>query len=132
MRMAAISWKPRLERLDDAAHPETLVDVYPQLQALVESYNARVVAHMLGIDPAQVSRWLKRDAPISDVMATRIFAAHTLIARAHQVFTPPNVAAWLFGHEPLLGGARPIDVLVLRGLGPVLAALDGVEDGVYA
>jgi hypothetical protein len=65
-------------------------------------------------------------------MATRIFAAHTLIARAHQVFTPPNVAPWLFGHEPLLGGARPIDVLVLRGMGPVLAALDGVEDGVYA
>jgi uncharacterized protein (DUF2384 family) len=87
---------------------------------------------MLGIDPAQVSRWLKREAPISNVMATRIFAAHTLIARAHQVFTPPNVAPWLFGHEPLLGGARPIDVLVLRGLGPVLAALDGVEDGVYA
>ena len=130
--MTAAPWEPKLERLDDAAHPEALVDVYPQLRALVDSYNARVVAHMLGVDPAQVSRWLEREAPISDVMATRIFAAHTLIARAHQVFTPPNVAPWLIGHEPLLGGARPIDVLVLRGMGPVLAALDGVEDGVYA
>jgi hypothetical protein len=41
------------------------------------------------------------------------------------------VAPWLFGHEPLLGGA-PIDVLAAPRPGPVLAVLDGVEDGAYA
>lgn len=125
-------WKSKLERLEAAAHPDALRDVFPLLRKLVGSYNARIVAHVLGVDPAQVSRWLRKDAPISDTMAIRILAAHAVIVRAHQVFTPLNVAPWLFGHEPLLGGARPIDALVLRGPGPVLEALDGVEDGVYA
>jgi len=129
---SATAWKPRLERLGIAEHPDELQDVLPLLQVLVGSYSASIVAQMLGVDPAQVSRWMNKEATISDAMASRILAAHTVIVRAHQVFTPPNVAPWLFGHEPLLGGARPIDALVLRGVGPVLEALDGVEGGVYA
>jgi len=39
---------------------------------------------------------------------------------------------WLVGSEPLLGGARPIDVPAMEGAGPVVRAIDGIATGVYA
>jgi uncharacterized protein (DUF2384 family) len=39
---------------------------------------------------------------------------------------------WLLGSEPLLGGARPIDVLVSEGAVPVVRAIDGIAEGAYA
>ncbi|MBC5800807.1 MAG: hypothetical protein GIX03_02070 [Candidatus Eremiobacteraeota bacterium] len=45
-------WKPRLERLETAAHPDALADTLRLLKRLVGSYNSRIVAHMLGVDPA--------------------------------------------------------------------------------
>jgi uncharacterized protein (DUF2384 family) len=118
--------------LETARDADALRDVHPLLQRLVASYSASVVASLLDVDRAQVSRWMSGRDPISDTMSARIAAVHAVILRAHQVLTAPNVASWLFGSEPLLGGARPLDALALRGAGPVLEALDGIEDGVYA
>ena len=39
---------------------------------------------------------------------------------------------WLVGSNQHLGGARPIDVLALRGAGPVIEALQAFEDLSYA
>jgi uncharacterized protein (DUF2384 family) len=86
----------------------------------------------LNVDRAQVSRWMSGRDPISELTSARIAAVHALILRAHQELAAKNVASWLFGSEPLLGGARPIDALALRGAGPVLDALDGIEDGAFA
>ena len=41
-------------------------------------------------------------------------------------------AVWLVGSEPLLGGARPIDVPVTEGAAPVVRAIDGIAEGAYA
>jgi uncharacterized protein (DUF2384 family) len=46
---------------------------------------------------------------------------------------PANAAAlWLVGSEPLLGGARPIDVVVTEGAAPVIRAIDGIAQGAFA
>jgi uncharacterized protein (DUF2384 family) len=39
---------------------------------------------------------------------------------------------WLVGNEPFLDYARPIDVLVARGSGPLIEALEGIDSGGYA
>ncbi len=39
---------------------------------------------------------------------------------------------WLVGNEPYLDNARPIDVLVSRGSGPLIDALEAIDSGGYA
>ncbi len=39
---------------------------------------------------------------------------------------------WLVGQEPFLDGSRPIDVLAIRGVAPLIEALDGIDAGAYA
>jgi hypothetical protein len=39
---------------------------------------------------------------------------------------------WLVGSEPLLGGARPIDILAIEGAGRVVRAVDGIAERAYA
>jgi uncharacterized protein (DUF2384 family) len=65
-------------------------------------------------------------------MAGRIIDVHDVINRALQIFQPQVAADWLAGSEPLLDGARPIDVLKQRGAVPVIQALEGIAAGVYA
>jgi uncharacterized protein (DUF2384 family) len=69
---------------------------------------------------------------ISAEMGRRIVDLHDILTRALRVFDREAAALWLTGSEPLLGGARPIDVLVLQGAAPVIAALDGIVQGAYA
>jgi len=130
--MGTPRWSPMVTRLGAARDAAGLQDVHPLLARLVRSYNASTVASIVNVDRAQVSRWMSGRDPISEEMSARIAAVHAVLLRAHQVLTAKNVASWLFGSEPLLGGARPIDALALRGAGPVLDALDGIEDGAVA
>lgn len=129
-----MSWAPTLDRLEEATNPEKLRDVHVLLRQLVEAYGNNRIAALLAVDPSMVSRWNNFDqqAPISSIMSSRILAIYDVLVRAHQIFTSANAARWLFGSEPLLGGARPIDVLVLRGATPVVEVLDSIEDGAYA
>jgi len=52
--------------------------------------------------------------------------------RILRVYDREAAALWLVGSEPLLGGARPIDVLVMEGAGSVVRAIDGIAQGAYA
>lgn len=51
--------------------------------------------------------------------------------RAAQVWSPEVVDDWLYGANSYLDGARPIDVLQVRGPGEVLKALDAAEAGAF-
>ena len=124
-------WSPMIEQLDPALKPEVLVDVAPLLARIVEAY-PQAVARLLGVDRSLITRWVKADREISPVMRSRILEVHDVLTRAHQVFNPALVARWLVGHEPLLGGARPIDVMGLRGASQVIDALDAIASGGYA
>ena len=108
-----------------------LADVRPLLARLVAAYGNNPVARLLDVDAAMVTRW-KRGAKISAAMAHRILGLHAVLARALQIFAPSVATQWLVGHEPFLYEARPIDVLAVRGAGPLIEALDAIAAGAYA
>ncbi|KXO92751.1 Protein of uncharacterised function (DUF2384) (plasmid) [Tsukamurella tyrosinosolvens] len=53
-----------------------------------------------------------------------------VLARAAEIWAPAVIQDWLTGSNSYLGGARPIDVLRLRGPEEVLAALEAARAGV--
>lgn len=125
-------WQPSSQRIVLRPAAATLADVHPLLARIVEALGANAAARLLGADRAQVSRWRAGTEAISAEMGRRIVDLHDILTRALRVFDREAAALWLVGSEPLLGGARPIDVLVLQGAAPVIAALDGIMQGVYA
>ena len=65
-------------------------------------------------------------------MRRRIIDLDYVFVRVLRLFDGERARLWLIGSEPLLGGARPLDVLTLRGPAPLIRALDGIEAGVFA
>lgn len=58
-------------------------------------------------------------------MGRRIVDLHDILTRILRVYSRQAAALWLIGSEPLLGGSRPIDVLVTEGAARVICAIDG-------
>lgn len=56
----------------------------------------------------------------------------TVVPRLLSLMTPEAALLWLEGSEPFFGGARPTAVLAIDGPGPVLEALDALEQGGFA
>jgi uncharacterized protein (DUF2384 family) len=79
-----------------------------------------------------VSRWNAGIESIGSEMGRRIVDLHDVLTRILRVYGREAAALWLVGSEPLLGGARPIDVLVLEGAASVIRAIDGIAEGAYA
>jgi uncharacterized protein (DUF2384 family) len=131
MGIAERSWRPALKSLEFKPESDRLISVAPQLERLVAAVGSNVTARLLGVDPAQVSRWVA-SGPISAEMARRILDVHDVLTRTLRLFARDVAARWLFGSEPLLGGARPIDVLALEGSAPVIRALNGIAQGAYS
>ncbi len=128
----ARSWRPATGKLSLRPAAATLADVGPLLARIIEALGTNSAARLLGADRSQVSRWRAGKETISAEMGRRIVDLHDILTRALRVFDSEAAALWLTGSEPLLGGSRPIDVLVLQGAAPVIAALDGVMQGAYA
>ena len=125
-------WSPLIHSLEPAKDGDALADVAPLLSRLVAAYGQVPVAGLLGVDKSAVHHWLSGRRSIGAAMRSRVLEVHDVLSRAHQVFTPILASRWLTAHEPLLGGARPIDVLAQRGAAPVIDALDAIAAGGYA
>jgi uncharacterized protein (DUF2384 family) len=106
--------------------------VSPLLARLVEALGTNAAARLLGADRAQVSRWTSGKEAIGSEMGRRIVDLHDVLIRILRVYSREAAAMWLVGSEPLLGGARPIDVLAMEGAAPVVRAIDGIAQGAYA
>ncbi len=126
-----MSWTPTLERAEEPHNPAALSDVHPLLVRLVEAFSAAAIARMLDVNPAMMSRWMN-GAPISAEMTGRILDLHAVLSRAFQVLQPRHAMLWLLGSEPFFNGARPLDVLALRGAAPLIQALQGIDAGAFA
>jgi uncharacterized protein (DUF2384 family) len=125
------TWSPIVYDLETLRHPQALSDIRPLLERLVEAFGAATVARMLDVDPAMITRW-RRSTRMSAEMSQRILDLHDIFTRALQVMKPATVMLWLVGSNPHLGGARPIDVLSVRGITPVIDALRAFSDLGYA
>lgn len=126
------AWTPQAPVVTLRPGARTLADVTPLLARLVTSLGTNAAGRLLGADRAQVSRWSKGTEKISSEMGRRIIDLHDVLTRILRVYSHEAVAMWLVGSEPLLGGARPIDVLVTEGAAPVIRAIDGIEQGAFA
>lgn len=89
----------------------------------------RKLAGMLGVSPSQTSRWASGDERPGTAAAPLLIDLEHVLARVRLVWAEPAATTWLTSVNAHLGGARPVDVLRLRGPGPVLDALDAATWG---
>jgi uncharacterized protein (DUF2384 family) len=128
----ARAWRPIGDRIVLRPSADALADVRPLLTRIIDALGTNAAARLLGADRAQVSRWKARSEPVSAEMGRRIVDLHDVLTRILRVYNREAAAMWLVGSEPLLGGARPIDVLVTEGAAPVIRTIDGIAEGAYA
>ena len=126
------AWTPIIKAVVLRQSAGALADVAPLLARVVDALGTNSAARLLGADRAQVSRWSAGTESIGNEMGRRIVDLHDVLTRILRVYGREAAAMWLVGSEPLLGGARPIDVLVTEGAAPVIRAIDGLAQGAYA
>jgi uncharacterized protein (DUF2384 family) len=131
-RRAIRPWTPPAGAVVLLPAADALTDVRPLLARIVEALGTNAAARLLDADRAQVSRWGAGRESVSAEMGRRIVDLHDVLTRILRVYSRGAAALWLAGSEPLLGGARPIDVLALEGAAPVIRAIDGIAQGAYA
>jgi uncharacterized protein (DUF2384 family) len=125
-------WSPAVTTVSFRPSALMLVDLAPLLGRIVSALGNNAAARLLDADRAQVSRWNSGSEAIGYEMGRRIVDLHDVLTRILRVYPPDAAALWLVGSEPLLGGARPIDVLVMEGASSVVRAIDGIAEGAFA
>ena len=106
--------------------------VVTKLQRIIDSLSLAAAADILGVDRSQLDRCRKGKEAIGAELSRRITDVEYVLDRALHVMHTDEVGPWLTEPEPLLGGSIPLNVLTLKGTGPVIAALDGVAAGAFA
>lgn len=92
----------------------------------------RRLADMLGVSPSQPSRWAKGEERPNMRAAPLLIDFEHVLARVRLVWAEPAATTWMTSANSHLADARPVDVLVLSGPGPVLEALDAETWGGFA
>lgn len=131
-RLHTRPWTPVSAPIVLKSSANELSDVLPLLARMVQALGSNATARLLGADRAQVSRWSGGTESVGLEMGRRIIDLHDVFTRILRVYPPEAAAMWFTGSEPLLGGARPLDVLVLEGASPVIRAIDGIAQGAFA
>src|SRR5215831_10503660 len=72
--------------------------------------SAAQVADMLGVNRAQITRWL-RGAGIDPLNAERIDLLELVWSSLLRIYEREAAVSWLFGINPRLGDRRPIDLI---------------------
>lgn len=92
----------------------------------------RALAGLMDVSPSQPSRWRQGVEQPSPENSRELIDLDYVFARATLIWEPQVAAAWFMGSNAFLDGARPIDVLKLRGAVEVVAALDAEAGGAFA
>lgn len=131
-RDAGHRWRPSAARIALLPSADSLADVRPLLLRIVDALGTNAAGRLLDVHGSQVSRWAAGTEAVSAEMGRRIVDLHDVLTRILRVLPREAASMWLAGSEPLLGGARPIDVLALHGAAPVIRAIAGIEQGAFA
>lgn len=102
------------------------------VERLVTAFGNNSLARILGVSASQPARWRSGKESISPVNRRRLVDLDHVLDRLLLELWPDQVGEWLTSPNPHLGGAIPIDVLVLRGAPPVLEAIDALASGTFA
>lgn len=100
---------------------------------LIGSYGGVTkLARTLGVSASQPSRWRSGAERPGLETAQRLLDLDHVIARALLLWQPDVAVTWLESPNAFLDHARPIDVVLSRGAGEVLDAIDAALSGAYA
>lgn len=89
------------------------------------------MADLLAVSKSQPSRWRSGQEQPSPAKARELIDLDHVLARATLIWEPEVAIDWLIGSNAHLDGARPIDILRVRGSAEVLGALDAAAAGAY-
>ncbi|MEX2238820.1 MAG: antitoxin Xre/MbcA/ParS toxin-binding domain-containing protein [Dehalococcoidia bacterium] len=123
------------QRIGEAAAPAYATDLPANAQGRVgwmaETFGSNSVADMLSVSRSQPSRWRSGIESPGPESQRRLLDLDYVMARLMQIMTPDLALDWLYSQNAHLG-ARPIDVMRLRGAAAVIDAVDAEEEGAYA
>lgn len=102
------------------------------LSAVTALGGRQKAAELLGVPRTLLAQLQKEELPPDLETAVLLLDLDYVLARSLLVFTLRVARYWLVGANNFLDGARPIDVLRLRGCSPVIEALDAAQQGVYS
>ena len=119
--------KPRARR-SPGGGPDT--EAGGRLVRLVNDLGNNGVAELLGVSRSQPSRWRRGLEHMGPGNERRVVDLDYLWTRLLLLFTPRQAEIWMTSYNAHLG-ARPVDVLRLRGAVPVVQAIDAEAQGAY-
>lgn len=102
-----------------------------RLDRLIDRLGNNRLANLMSVSPSQPSRWRAGKEGIGPENQRRLIDLDYVFGRLEQLFTPRQAEIWLTSSNAHLG-ARPIDVLRLQGVAPVIAAIDAEAEGAFA
>lgn len=91
----------------------------------------RRLAELLGVSPAQVTRWL-RGRGIDELNAERVDLLELVMSNLLRLYRPEAAASWLVGLNPSLHDRRPIDLIRLGRARELLDAIANERAGGFA
>ena len=111
---------------------EELYSAEPLIARLVGVVGSNALAGLVGVSTSQPSRWRNGKEKISSTNRRRLSDLDFILDRLLLELYPDQVGSWLLGSNAHLAGARPIDVLRLKGPAMVLPAIDALVTGAFA
>jgi transcriptional regulator with XRE-family HTH domain len=102
------------------------------VERLVGLVGSNALAGLIGVSTSQPSRWRSGKEKISAENRRRLTDLDFILDRLQLELYPDQIGPWLLGSNAHLGGARPIDVLRLKGPASVLPAIDALVTGAFA
>lgn len=108
------------------------VSTADKVQALAVDFGSqRRLAELLGVSPAQVSRWL-RGQGVDERNAEQVDLLELVMSNLLRLYRPDAAASWLVGINPSLGDRRPIDLIRLGRTRELLEAIANERAGGFA
>ena len=89
------------------------------------------IANIVAVSPATVSRWSSGKATPDLKTQTVIAELRYVVDRLADFYTPEETRLWLHASHPMLGGARPIDLINGDRTAEVLAVIEALDSGAY-
>lgn len=120
----------RSGRSSDAGHL-FVVGEEERLDRLVEGFGNNRIADLLEVSRSQPSRWRSGKEQLGAASKRRVLDIDYVLSRLLQVYPRRQAEIWLVSYNAHLGG-RPIDVLHLKGVAPVIEAIDAEAQGAFA
>lgn len=102
-----------------------------RLERLIDELGNNRVAKLLSVSVSQPSRWRSGKEGMGAENQRKVIDLDYVFGRLEQLFTARQAEIWLTSFNAHLG-ARPVDVLRLRGAVPVIEAIDAEGQGAFA